>query len=154
MKIKKEVLLPERIRKIEKGFVFIPNRFLTGGFFGSLTQHEKLIYFLLVLVSDRDGLSYYSQDKMSTLLQLGIDEFLEARNGLIRKSLIAFNGLMFQVLSLPACPFYGAKPLENNTKRELVTQEDLMDNDRLSIRQFLNKTIGDGQTPERTNGQG
>ena len=31
MNIKKEPLLPERIRKIEKGFGFIPNRFLTGG---------------------------------------------------------------------------------------------------------------------------
>ena len=146
MYIKKEPLVPERVRKIEKGFGFIPTRFLTGGFFASLSQHEKLIYFLLVLASDRDGLSYYSQEKMSSLLELGLDEFIEARNGLIRKSLIAFNGLIFQVLSLPA------KPLVNITKRELISKEDFLENDRLSIRQFLDKTIGDGQTPERTNG--
>jgi hypothetical protein len=146
MYIKKEPLVPERVRKLDKGFGFIPTRFLTGGFFVSLSQHEKLIYFLLVLASDRDGLSYYSQEKMSSLLELSLDEFIEARNGLIRKSLIAFNGLMFQVLSLPA------KPLENITRRELISQEDFLENDRLSIRQFLDKTIGDGQSPERTNG--
>jgi len=146
MYIKKEPLVPERVRKLDKGFGFIPTRFLTGGFFASLSQHEKLIYFLLVLASDRDGLSYYSQEKMSSLLELSLDEFIEARNGLIRKSLIAFNGLMFQVLSLPA------KPLENITRRELISQEDFLENDRLSIRQFLDKTIGDGQSPERTNG--
>ena len=136
MKIKKEPLVPERIRKIEKGFCFIPNRFLTGGFFLSLSQHEKLIYFLLVLVSDRDGLSYYNQEKMSSLLELSIDEFIEARNGLIRKSLIAFNGLVFQVLSLPV------KPLENYTKPLMLSREDFLEQDRLSIRQFLKKSIG------------
>ena len=150
MNIKKELLIPERIRKIEKGFGFIPNRFLTGGFFNSLSQHEKLIYFLLVMVSDREGLSYYSQDKMSTLLELSLDEFIEARKGLIGKSLIAFNGLMFQVLSLPF------KPVENITKRELVTKEDFLENDRLSIRQFLNKSIGEvkDKTTGAANGQG
>jgi predicted neutral ceramidase superfamily lipid hydrolase len=152
MIIKKEPLVPERIRKIEKGFGFIPTRFLTGGFFSSLSQHEKLIYFLLVLASDRDGLSYYSQDKMSSLLELSLDEFLDGRNALIRKSLIAFNGLIFQVLSLPA------KPLENITKRELISKEDFLGNDSLSIRQFLNKSLGEGQSPEKNkgviNGQG
>ncbi len=136
MKIKKEPLVPERIRKIERGFSFIPNKFLTGGFFLSLSQHEKLLYFLLVLASDRDGLSYYSQDKMSTLLDLSIDEFIEARNSLIRKSLIAFNGLMFQLLSLPE------KPVRDGDNHELLTREDFLRNDRLTIRQLLNKTLG------------
>jgi len=152
MIIKKAPLVPDRIRKIEGGFGFIPTRFLTGGYFASLSQHEKLIYFLLVLAGDRDGLSYYSQDKMSSLLELSLDEFLEARNGLIRKSLLAFNGLIFQVLSLPA------KPLESITKRELKTKEDFLENDRLSIRQYLNKSLGDGQSPDKiigaANGQG
>ena len=150
MIIKKEPLVSDRVRKIEGGFGFIPTRFLTGGFFASLSQHEKLIYFLLVLASDRDGLSYYSQDKMSTLLELSLDEFVEARNGLIGKSLIAFNGLMFQVLSLPF------KPVENITKRELVTKEDFLENDRLSIRRFLNKSIGEvkEKTTGAANGQG
>ena len=148
--IKKEPLVADRVRKIEGGFGFIPTRFLTGGFFASLSQHEKLIYFLLVLASDRDGLSYYSQEKMSSLLELNLDDFLEARNGLIKKSLIAFNGLMFQVLSLPA------KPLVNNTKRELVSKEDFLENDSLSIRQLINKSLGDGQEKIKgaTNGQG
>lgn len=150
MYIKKEPLVPERVRKIERGFGFIPTRFLTGGFFASLNQHEKLIYFLLVLASDRDGLSYYSQEKMSSLLELSLDEFLEARNGLIKKSLIAFNGLMFQVLSLPA------KPLGNITKQQLVSKEDFLENDRLSIRQFLDKSIGEvkEKTTGAANGQG
>ena len=136
MTVKKELLVPERLRKIEGGFGFIPTRFLTGGFFLSLSQYEKLIYFFLVLVSDRQGLSYYSQDKIFTLLELSIDDYIEARNGLIQKSLIAFNGLMFQLLSLPD------KPVETTDPKNLSTREDLLKSDRLSIRQLLNKSLG------------
>ena len=136
MTVKKELLVPERLRKIEGGFGFIPTRFLTGGFFLSLSQYEKLIYFFLVLVSDRQGLSYYSQDKIFTLLELSIDDYIEARNGLIQKSLIAFNGLMFQLLSLPD------KPVETTDPKNFSTREDLLKSDRLSIRQLLNKSLG------------
>ena len=136
MTVKKELLVPERLRKIEGGFGFIPTRFLTGGFFLSLSQYEKLIYFFLVLVSDRQGLSYYSQDKIFTLLELSIDDYIEARNGLIQKSLIAFNGLMFQLLSLPD------KPVETTDPKNLSTREDLLKSDRLSIRQLLNISLG------------
>jgi hypothetical protein len=136
MKVEKEPLVPERIRKIEKGFGFIPNRFLTGGYFYSLSQHEKLLYFFLVLVSDRNGMSYYSQDKISSLLELSIDEYIDARNGLIKKSLLAFNGLIFQLLALPD------KPVDNPEIKQLITRDDFMEQDRLTVRQFLNKSLG------------
>jgi hypothetical protein len=55
--------VPDRVRKIDGGFSFVPHRFVTEGFFTSLNQHELLLYFLLLLVGDRQGLSYYSQDR-------------------------------------------------------------------------------------------
>jgi len=102
--IKKKVLRAERIRRIERGFSFIPHRFLTEGFLASLDQREVLLYFFLVLVSDRQGLSFYSYDAICSLLQLSVDEYLLARDGLIEKDLIAFDGTLFQVLDLPAKP--------------------------------------------------
>jgi hypothetical protein len=68
--IKKKVLQPMRVRCIERGFSFIPHRFLTDGFLVSLGQRELLLYFFLVLVSDRHGLSFYSYDAICSLLQL------------------------------------------------------------------------------------
>jgi hypothetical protein len=56
--IKKRVLRAERIRRIERGFSFIPHSFLTDGFLASLNQRELLLYFFLVLVSDRQGLNF------------------------------------------------------------------------------------------------
>jgi hypothetical protein len=99
--IKKKILNPDRIRCIEGGFSFVPHRFLANGFFASLIPHELLLYFLLVLAGDRNGVSFYSYDKICTLLQMTVDQYLLARDSLIDKDLIAFDGTLFQVLKLP-----------------------------------------------------
>jgi len=86
------------------GLVIFPHRFLTGGFLASLEQKEILLYLFLILVSDRHGLSYYSYDMICSLIQLTLDEYIEAREGLLKKDLISFDGKIFQVLDLPAHP--------------------------------------------------
>ena len=102
--IKKKILVPNRIRRIQGGFSFIPHRFLTDGFLASLNQTEILLYLFLIIVSDRNGLSFYSYDAICTLLQLNVDQYIEARDTLIKKDLIAFDGTLFQVLDLPKEP--------------------------------------------------
>ncbi len=59
------------------------------------------MYLFLCLASDRNGLSFYSYDAICTLVQLTLDEYIEARKGLVKKDLIAFDGTIFQVLDLP-----------------------------------------------------
>jgi len=99
--IRKKILAPERIRQIEGSFGFIPHRFLIDGFLAALSQHELLLYLFLVLAADRYGLSFYSCNSICSLLGLTVDQYLKARDGLIEKDLIAFDGTIFQVLSLP-----------------------------------------------------
>ena len=136
MNITKQPILPDRVRKIDGGFSFIPHAFVTQRFFSSLNQHELLLYFLLVLVGDRQGLSYYSQDRLCTMLTMNLDDFITARNGLIKKSLIAFDGFMFQVLSLPEKPLMSpAKPL--------TTREDFETKDPFTIRQIISQSMGE-----------
>jgi len=102
--IKKRILNPDRIRRITGGFSFVPHRFLTDGFLATLAQKEFLLYLLLVIASDRNGLSFYSYDAICSLLRLDLDQYTEARNALIDKNLIAFDGCVFQVLELPPTP--------------------------------------------------
>ena len=116
--LKKKVLNPDRIRCINGGFSFIPHRFLLEGFLAASSQKELLLYLFLVLASDRNGLSYYSYDRICTLLQLNLDEYIAARDGLIEKDLIAFDGSLFQVLSLPP------KPVAVENKMTLSAYED------------------------------
>lgn len=99
--IRKKIIVPERIRQIEGSFGFIPHRFLTDGFFAALSQHELLLYLFLIMVADRYGLSFYSYHSICSLLGLTVDQYGKARDGLIGKDLIAFDGTIFQVLSLP-----------------------------------------------------
>ena len=102
--ITKKVLDPNRIRRIDGGFSFIPHRFLTDGFLSSLTQKEILLYFFLILASDRCGLSFYSYDAICSFLQITLDQYIEARDGLTEKDLIDYDGTLFQVLDLPKNP--------------------------------------------------
>ena len=111
--INKRILDPDRIRRIDGGFSFIPHRFLTDGFLTTLTQKELVLYFFLVLVSDRYGLSFYSYDSICTFIQLTVEQYIEARDDLIKKQLIAFDGTLFQVLDLPKKPLPASQPKED-----------------------------------------
>lgn len=99
--IERQPLVPGRVRKIAGSFAFIEHRFLRDGFWQSLSPHELTLYLFLVLVADRRGLSFYGFDKICSILGTSLDHFIAARDQLIEKDLIAFDGLMFQVLSLP-----------------------------------------------------
>ena len=133
--IEKRPLCPERVRKITGSFAFLEHRFIRDGFWTSLTHHELLLYIFLVLVADRSGLSYYSFDKICALLQLSLDDYLLARNALIKKDLIAFDGHLFQVLSLPPQPVrQPARPLHS---APLMAQAD-----PATIRQIIRNSLG------------
>ena len=51
---------PDRRRSIRGSFSWIDHRFLREGFDQALTRLEKLLYFVLVAVSNQDGVSFYS----------------------------------------------------------------------------------------------
>jgi hypothetical protein len=131
--IEKILLCPERVRRINGSFAFIEHRFLREGFFFALSHHELLLYLFLALVADRNGLSFYSYDKISTFLRISVDEFIVARDGLIDKNLLAFDGRIFQLLSLPArCPRPG--PLKG--------RKDMEKKDPATIHQLILRSLG------------
>ena len=134
--ISRQPIIPDRVRKIAgQGFSFIPHKFLRSGFFSSLTTDERNLYFFLVLAGDRHGLSFYHYDSICTLLRISLETYIEARNALIHKQLIAFDGTRFQVLSLPDKPILDAPIV-------LTTPQDFQDHDPATIRQILVAQFG------------
>lgn len=130
-------IVPERIRNIGgRSFAFIPHCFLRDGFVASLDHHELLLYFFLVLASDRHGISFYHYDRICSLLVLNIDDYLRARDGLIRQDLIAFDGTRFQLLSLPEKPV-------SKTKAALVSTDELDERDPATIRRLIRDSLRD-----------
>ena len=130
--INRKPLVCDRIRKIDGSFAWISHRFLRSGFFTSLTQNELLLYLFLLLVADRQGLSYYHYDKICSLLCLSVDDYIFVRDQLIDKDLIAFDGTFFQVLSLPRTPVIQSTKLLQN-------REDMERSDPATIEQIFNK---------------
>lgn len=133
--IEKKPLIADRVRKIHGSFAFIEHRFLRNGFWANLGHHELLLYLFLILAADRQGLSYYSFDKICSLLAISCDEYIVARNALIDKDLIAFDGLLFQVLLLPDSPVH-------MSSHPLKTQADMASKDPATINRIIKKAFG------------
>lgn len=125
---------PDRIRRLAGGFAFVPNQFLHHGFFASLSHTERSLYFFLVLASDRNGVSFYTYDRICDALEITHDDYFLVRNSLIAKDLIAFDGVRFQVLSLPPAPIAPPRP-------PLVSQDDFEDHDPATIRSIVRSSL-------------
>lgn len=126
-----------RVRRIGgQTFAFVPHRFLQDGFLASLSHEERSLYLFLVLAADRCGLSFYGYDRICSVLELTLDQYLAARNGLIDKDLVAFDGRRFQVLELPPQPVRSAP-------RPLRSTVDFEDHDPATIRRLLADALGD-----------
>ena len=95
---------PTRIRTPEASFAFVPHRFLRGGFWQSCSPGELVVYFFLVLAADRHGVSFYSREKAAALCRLSTDKLRSVYEGLACRDLIACDGSLVQVLSLPEAP--------------------------------------------------
>jgi hypothetical protein len=69
------------------------------------------------------------------ILKWILDEYVDARNGLIFKNLIAFDGHVFQVLDLPD------QPLDQEIKL-LKTEQDFEKNDPATIQNLISMSWG------------
>jgi len=118
----KRVLHPERLRKIEGSFSWIDHRFITGGFLRDLSPLEILLYLFLVAVSDRNGLSFYHDDRIASLLKIDLPALGQAREGLLLRSLLAYEPPLYQVLSLPPHPVILPSREERSRREEEVAQ--------------------------------
>jgi hypothetical protein len=129
-------IVPERQRHIRDGsFGFIPHRFLRDGFLATLTSDQLALYLFLVLAADRKGISFYAYDRICSVLELTLDEYIAARNTLIDKDLVAFDGRRFQVLSLPS------QPVQTPSK-PLTTEADREEHDPATIRHLILGSLG------------
>ncbi len=129
-------IMPDRVRSIgQDGFSFVPNRFVQAGFFAALRHDELQLYLLLVLVGNRQGMSFYHYDSLCSLLHVPIERYLAARNALIDKDLIAFDGTRFQVLELPRSPPPPPQPLRS--------AEELERDDDATVRAMIERSLHD-----------
>jgi hypothetical protein len=104
MAIVKRILIADRVRHPPKdGFSWIDRRFLRE-FAVRLSGDAVFLYLFLTAVSDKHGLSYYSETTLALRLRTSEEAIIEAREELITYDLVAYQAPLTQVLSLPRTP--------------------------------------------------
>ncbi len=99
--IKKRLLVADRVRcPPREGFSWIDRRFLRD-YAERLTGDAILLYFFLAAVSDKEGLSFYSDASIAARLRMGEQAVVDAREELLVQDLIAYQHPLTQVLSFP-----------------------------------------------------
>jgi hypothetical protein len=102
MRVEKHPLVPDRVRRLPReGWSWIDRRFVREHADG-LSPDAILLYFFLVAVSDKDGLSYYGNATIVGRLKMTHEAVDRARDELEHRDLIAYRPPFYQVLSLPA----------------------------------------------------
>lgn len=98
---RKVLLVPDRVRRPPReGFSWIDRRFLRD-FASRITGDAILLYFFLAAVSDRQGLSFYSDSSIAVRLRMSEQNVSSARDELVTQDLIAYQAPLTQVLTLP-----------------------------------------------------
>lgn len=99
--IAKEVLVPDRVRRLPReGWSWVDRRFLREH--AARLSHEAIaLYLFLAAVSDRNGLSFYSDTSTAIRLRMSEQAVVAARDELTAEDLVAYRAPLTQVLSLP-----------------------------------------------------
>lgn len=95
---------PDRLRMVEKPFGWLPCRLLTHGTLNAMSPDERQLYLLLALASDRSGLSYWGERRIQDTLGCTQVQLFGAREALLARDLIAYDGGTYQLLSWPTHP--------------------------------------------------
>ena len=98
--IKKHLLVANRVRQPPReGFSWIDRRFLRD-YAERLTGDAIALYFFLAAVSDKQGLSFYSDASIAARLRMREQAIVEAREELLNHDLVAYQPPLTQVLSM------------------------------------------------------
>ncbi|MFQ5720569.1 MAG: hypothetical protein ACE5IK_13595 [Acidobacteriota bacterium] len=101
MKIDKRPVVPQRIRRVPReGWSWIDRCFLRHHA-AALSGEAITLYFFLAAVSDKHGVSFYSDATTAALLRLDPRAVQCARDELVAHDLVAHRHPVTQVLSLP-----------------------------------------------------
>jgi hypothetical protein len=99
--IEKRLLVVDRVRRPPReGFSWVDRRFLRD-FASRLSGDAVFLYLFLAAVSDKHGLSFYSDATLALRLRTREEAVIAARDDLVVHDLVAYQAPLVQVLSLP-----------------------------------------------------
>jgi hypothetical protein len=100
--IVKQPIDPERVRTLPAQFGALDRRLVYHRHFRRMDAEQIVLYAFLQCVSDPQGLSFYSDDRVCEELPLTLDSLWAAREALVHGGLLLYRRPIYQLLNLPA----------------------------------------------------
>ena len=98
----------KKTRNIKGSFAWIDHRLIRNGFMKTMTHQDMALYLFLILVADKNGVSFYRKEKICEAVSLDYSQFEIAKDRLVNMKLIAFES--YSVLSPNG--YYQILPIE------------------------------------------
>jgi hypothetical protein len=99
--IDKFPLQSDNLRRIPRGFGWVDHRLMKEGHLRRCSTDALALYLVLICAADGQGLSYYGDGLVCTLLAWSRGRLDAARQCLITHNLIAFEAPLYQILEVP-----------------------------------------------------
>jgi len=109
----KNIPRPDRIRRVPSGFGWVDHRFVRHGHISRLSREALALYLFLVTVADENGISWYSDSKVSQLLGMTEEDLADARQMLSASSLVSYCRPVYQVMELPSADRLSAEAAQS-----------------------------------------
>ncbi len=100
MDIEKSPIVRERIRRIASGFGWVDHRLVREHYLERCSHGALALYLFLVVVSDGEGVSWWSERTLAARLGMETDRLRQARAELEAADLVAYETPVWQLLQL------------------------------------------------------
>lgn len=115
-----------KVRRPTHGFGWADRRIVTAGHLAQMNQVEVVVYLVLCVVADRNGISCYRPETLARLVKQSTDRVERALESLASRSFIAREGRFAQVASLEDRD----PPRENSQKSPGLVPRESTDEDQ------------------------
>jgi hypothetical protein len=100
-KIFKQPVDPERIRTIPVQFAPVDRRLVYQKHIRCLSPEQIALYVFLECVSDAEGLSFYSEERICEYLNFSLNGLWKTREALVGAGILLYRRPIYQLLNLP-----------------------------------------------------
>ena len=100
-KITKQPVDPQRVRTMPAQFGAVDRRLVYQKHIRRMNAEQIALYLFLQCVSDAEGLSFYSDERICEELHFSLNGLWKAREALVGTSFLLYRRPIYQLLNLP-----------------------------------------------------
>jgi len=97
----KQPVDPEQVRTMPKQFGAVDRQLVYRKHIRCMSTEQIALYVFLECVSDAEGLSFYSDERICEYLHFSLNGLRKAREGLVQGSFLLYSRPIYQLLNLP-----------------------------------------------------